>query len=218
MTIVLVVMMIYFRPRIETFDNTAHRRIITSIARDMRRFVEMPDLMKIPGRTVILDFDDTIVHSRPWNNHQYISSSPRHFPGVEPVVKFVKRAVVLGYCIVVVTARRSRRSVTSNLRGIGIYPDAVFAHFGKSDIKEFKARVRKCVERSYRHELYNKESFELFSQTHRPPGIDTLKIVLNVGDQWSDIGIREHSLGVKLPGRDCYTAWYAFNGDKRRAV
>jgi len=167
---------------------------------------------------VVLDFDDTIVHTRPWNTEEHISRSPSHFPGIGPVIRFIKRAAILGYHIVIITARRDRRMVDSNLRSLGIYPDAVFTSPTLRQDLGFKLKVRDKIGQVRHSDLSTRDTYNFLNMPARPPGPILMKIIANVGDQWSDVEGEREYLGVKLPDRECTKAWYTFRDLKRRAA
>lgn len=188
----------------------------------------------INGRTLIIDFDDTIAWTSPASpvqNKKVIRNGKvfYHYDKLDPMINMVKTAQKMGYNIIVITARHMfmLESTYSNLEEFGIYNAKVFTNTGYNTNANFKSIMRQNLEHVTFDEAKRMTSDELlygnFRSTKGDPkksypkigDKNLIKIILSIGDRWADVINHADVLGVKLPDPMDNNAYFYLNGEKK---
>jgi hypothetical protein len=145
-----------------------------------------------PGRTIVFDFDDTLVYTRPHLmilNHSS-GTQTKVYPGIPQIIDLAKYAKSLGYFVAVVSAREEtmRETTLQNIAFLGIEVD----HLCLLGPTSAKQNVYKQLETQRINEI-NPIKF--------PNNTNVCRLILILGDNWYDIATvhTKRITSVKLP-------------------
>lgn len=165
---------------------------INYISNQIISFVSDEYFKEVNTKAIVVDFDDTLV------------SSSTRMP-ITPIVNAIKDAQKKGFLIYIVTARspESKAHTFGECYLLGIHPANIFTsiNYGK-DPKDFKITLMRCLENiSPQQSMKLNNSQELLywkDRTSIANNDEKIKIMLTIGDQWSDVGL-PYTIGIKLP-------------------
>lgn len=173
-------------------------------------------MLCIPNRTVIMDVDDTLLWTRPYD--MIISERKLvkgfgyvfHYDGIPQMIRLAKKIKKMGYYLIILTSRDISMvyDTITNLNKLGVYPDKFFV----SDSRE-KSVIMNSISN------YNIDSLRFMgpklNYLKKSDYLNRLNIVAVIGDKWSDIKFREDILGVKLPDMFDMNSYFLFNKEVR---
>ncbi len=139
--------------------------------------------------TVIFDIDDTLVYTDYFKLLPYKKSPNNYmlFPPIPQMVQIIKLCKLLGFKIIIITARptASEKHSIKNLQLLNIEYDEIYHNKNYPDLN-FKIQL--------------KQKLSL-----------TNNIILSVGDQWPDIQGIYGNLCIKLPSISDKDAYFTFD-------
>lgn len=204
--------------------NGYYINVLKKVEKESLKFLKRSEIKNLIGRTIIFDIDDTLVWTRPWDPIEpriYNTSSGLvyHFEKLLPMIQLAKEAKKLGYIIIVITARGPEmlNSTYTNLNEFGIYPDKVFTSVFYGQDQKFKAKMRRNLEYLKHSELGLVTSKKLLSLNRKRKTPFNLKIIMTIGDKWTDVNGMENVIGMKLPEPRDMNAYIYYN-DKIKLI
>lgn len=161
----------------------------------------------VKNKAIVIDFDDTVVWTRPHNPFPIVFKNTSNFgkvfsfPDLEPMISVVKTAKKLGYYIFIITSRppSSLLSTIHNCYKSNLPFDAIFTSSFLREHPIFKTSLRKLIEEHNPKELIGLTTFKLLSKTKSKNKTNTTNIVMSIGDNWYDIVNGNKCVGIKLP-------------------
>ena len=189
-------------------------KYLKKISKYCINFITKKENMKIPNRAIALDFDDTLVWTKPHSPIQLKFKSTSkygtvfHFPELSPMTSLVKRAKKLGYYIFIITSRPPSAILSTiyNIEKYGVPYDGILTSSFYGEHPIFKSKLRRIIEKHHPDEIKGLNTFQLLSKKNKKIKFPT-KIVLSIGDNWYDIydGITE--TGIKLPSPNDFNSY-----------
>jgi len=198
--LILVLFLLMCIPRKENFK-TLNRKKISNLnyykgypekgmyVKDLKRvenFCKKKILQhkRVKNRTLVFDFDDTLVYTRPYNPFEinvveYTKNREPIFylPPIEQMCNVVRLAKKNGYVIIIITARppTSEKATIANLNAYNIPYDLVYCDKYKGTNIKFKQQLREKLSKQ-------------------------CNIIMTIGDQWWDVeNPGKECIGIKLP-------------------
>jgi hypothetical protein len=157
----------------------------------------------VPERTIVVDFDDTIVYTKPYNP---LSPKPYrenelywHFPPIPQIIDVVSFAKSLEYIIIILSARYQRLlyDTITNTESFGIHADKYLLLGKASQKKPILHNLQKITKIDLG--LMTLEDI-LEVHPNQVPAENHMNVVLTIGDQWDDLIANDYgSVGIKLP-------------------
>jgi histidinol phosphatase-like enzyme len=186
-----------------------YRRVLETTTKLLR------DNINVENRTIVFDLDDTIIDTNLRSDHHVpMVGMVEFYDRIPEMVELVKRAKVMGYIIIIITARPpgTEYIAIENLKEKipeiiplidKIYASPIPLSGDIERFKQFKAVLRnkleqldlKSVKQLNSWQLYTLELYKQFKQE------DRINIVLTIGDQPHDIA-RMSNYGILLPRRE----------------
>lgn len=198
--LILVLFLLMCIPRKENFK-TLNRKKISNLnyykgypekgmyVKDLKRvenFCKKKILQhkRVKNRTLVFDFDDTLVYTRPYNPFEinvveYTKNREPIFylPPIEQMCNVARLAKKNGYVIIIITARpqTSEKATIANLNAYNIPYDLVYCDKYKGTNIKFKQQLREKLSKQ-------------------------CNIIMTIGDQWWDVeNPGKECIGIKLP-------------------
>lgn len=198
--LILVLFLLMCIPRKENFK-TLNRKKISNLnyykgypekgmyVKDLKRvenFCKKKILQhkRVKNRTLVFDFDDTLVYTRPYNPFEinvveYTKNREPIFylPPIEQMCNVARLAKKNGYVIIIITARppTSKKATIANLNAYNIPYDLVYCDKYKGTNIKFKQQLREKLSKQ-------------------------CNIIMTIGDQWWDVeNPGKECIGIKLP-------------------
>lgn len=195
-------------------------RYLKKIADFCINFLKKEENLKIPNRAITLDFDDTLVWTRPHNPIKMKFKSTNrygtvfYFPELFPMTSFVKKAKKLGYYIFIITSRPPSAVLSTmyNAEKIKIPYDGILTSSFYGEHPLFKSKLRRIIEKHTPEEIKGLNTFQLLSKKVKHHEFPT-KIVLSIGDNWYDIYDGVTETGIKLPAVNDFNS-YVYHKNK----
>lgn len=198
--LILVLFLLMCIPRKENFKNLNRKKISNlnyykgypekgMYVKDLKRvenFCKKQILQnkRVKNRTIVFDFDDTLVYTRPYNPFEinvveYTKNREPIFylPPIEQMCNVARLAKKNGYVIIIITARppTSEKATIANLNAYNIPYDLVYCDKYKGTNIKFKQQLREKLSKQ-------------------------CNIVMTIGDQWWDVeNPGKECIGIKLP-------------------
>lgn len=167
----------------------------------------------IPNRTVVFDFDDTLVNTRDSFSAQVPGvGNIEFYKEIPEMMELMRRAKVMGYNIFIITARPPTTEfiVTSNLKSIvpqktiqcidNIFASPIPLSGDIEKFRKFKTVLRKNLQKIDTKSACTINSWQLYTLdlVKEFPKKDRLNIILTIGDQPHDIA-NMSNYGILLP-------------------
>lgn len=198
--LILVLFLLMCIPRKENFKNLNRKKISNlnyykgypekgMYVKDLKRvgnFCKKQILQnkRVKNRTIVFDFDDTLVYTRPYNPFEinvveYTKNREPIFylPPIEQMCNVARLAKKNGYVIIIITARppTSEKATIANLNAYNIPYDLVYCDKYKGTNIKFKQQLREKLSKQ-------------------------CNIIMTIGDQWWDVeNPGKECIGIKLP-------------------
>lgn len=198
--LILVLFLLMCIPRKENFKNLNRKKISNlnyykgypekgMYVKDLKRvenFCKKKILQnkRVKNRTIVFDFDDTLVYTRPYNPFEinvveYTKNREPIFylPPIEQMCNVARLAKKNGYVIIIITARppTSEKATIANLNAYNIPYDLVYCDKYKGTNIKFKQQLREKLSKQ-------------------------CNIIMTIGDQWWDVeNPGKECIGIKLP-------------------
>lgn len=197
---------------------------LKKIEKEAFRFLSKPLFKNLIGKTVVMDVDDTLVWTRPYNpimkNRERKGSfgSVVHYDALPPMVSLAKKIQKMGYHLIIVTARGPHMlyDTVTNLNSFGLYPEKVFTSLYYGQDQRFKEVMRKNMEKTDMVSLQGMSNEDLFSGKFKDSRSPLrMKVIMTIGDRWQDVGGQENTLGLKLPDPRDRNAYFLYNNEVR---
>jgi hypothetical protein len=203
-----------------TPKNGIYIKYLKKISNYCKKIIKLEKNMKIKNRAIALDFDDTLVWTKPHSptklNFKYTSryGTVFCFPQLFPIVSFVKKAKQLGYYIFIITSRPPSAILSTiyNIEKFKIPYDAILTSSFYGEHPIFKSKLRRLIETHDPKEIKGLNTFQLLSKKKRKIKFPT-KIVLTIGDNWYDIYDGVTETGIKLPSPNDFNS-YVYHKNK----
>lgn len=182
-------------------------------------FIKMKNNKK-KNKAIIADFDDTLVWTRPYKplKLKYISNSKYgkvfYFPELIYIGNILRYARKNGYFIFIITSRPpgSYLSTIYNMERYKIPYDSIFTSSFFGEHPDFKAKIRRKIEKHPPEEIKGLNTFQLLSKKLKNT-TNCTKIILSIGDNWYDIYDGFVETGIKLPSPNDFNAYIYYKNE-----
>lgn len=194
-------------------------RYLEKISKYVLNHVRKKEITELKNKAIILDFDDTIVWTKP-----YCPISPIHvkspdfgnvfyYQPLYPIVKLVRELKKMGFWIFIITSRPPNNilSVMYNLRKYGIPWDSIFTSSFVGEHLIFKSKIRKIIESHIPEDICGLNTFQLMTKSKPKKNGEKTNIVVSIGDNWYDIYEGNGDIGIKLPSPGDLNAYVYYN-------
>jgi len=197
---------------------------LKKIEKEAFRFLSKPLFKNLIGKTVVMDVDDTLVWTRPYNpimkgrERKGSFGSVVHYDALPPMVSLAKKIQKMGYHLIIVTARGPHMlyDTVTNLNSFGLYPEKVFTSLYYGQDQRFKEVMRKNMEKTDMVSLQGMSNKDLFSGKFKESRSPLrLKVIMTIGDRWQDVKGQDNTLGLKLPEPRDRNAYFLYNNEVR---
>lgn len=197
---------------------------LKKLAKDTLSFLKNPVFRNLIGKTVVMDVDDTLVWTRPYNplvrKKERIAKYGNvvHYDALPPMVSMARNIQKLGYHLIIVTARGPHMfwDTVTNLNAFGLYPDKVFTSLYYGQDQNFKSVMRNNMEKTDLLTLQRMSNEDIFSGNFSCSSSPlNLKVIMTIGDRWQDVLGQKNTLGLKLPDPLDMNGYFVYNDVKR---
>ena len=194
---------------------------LKNIKKELCTFLKKAEFSNLIGKAIVIDFDDTIGWTQPFNPNEGSKVIHKnygqfiYYPPIKQIIDIVKLAHKLGYIVIVITARDPimLKSTIANCELFGIFPDVVFTSCYWGQNQKFKSDMRKNIELLTLEDLKKLNSYELLSGNYNSNSFFNIKIIMSIGDKWTDVKGQNNVLGVKLPEPMDMNGYFYYNGE-----
>ncbi len=197
---------------------------LKKIEKEAFRFLSKSLFKNFIGKTVVMDVDDTLVWTRPYNpimksrERKGSFGSVVHYDALPPMVSLAKKIQKMGYHLIIVTARGPHMlyDTVTNLNSFGLYPEKVFTSLYYGQDQRFKEVMRRNMEKTDIVSLQGMSNEDLFSGNFKGGKSPlSLKVIMTIGDRWQDVKGQDNTLGLKLPEPRDMNAYFLYNNEVR---